>query len=76
MNQKATSTQNLVADAKFYMNELVYLIPTSERESEQASKFIGELASVAYELGEREYRPSFIELCMSRANSAMDKFNA
>jgi hypothetical protein len=71
-----TTTATLIADAKFYMNELVYLVPTSERESEQAAKFIGELAGVAYELGERGVRQSFIDLCMSRINSAMDKFDA
>ena len=76
MNTTNTSTADLVADAKFYMNELVYLVPTSVRESEQAAKFIGELAGVAYELGERGYRQSFIDLCMSRANSSTDKFNA
>ncbi len=71
-----TPIATLVTDAKFYMNELAYLSPKSERESDQAVKFSGELASVAYELGERGYRQSFIDLCMSRINSALDKFNA
>ena len=74
MNLTKTTTADLVADAKFYMNELVYLVPTSERESEQASRFAGDLASVAYELGERGYRQSFIDLCMSRIETADSKF--
>ena len=76
MNAAAMTTADLVADAKFYMNELVYLSPRSERESEQAAKFSGELANVAHELGERGYRQSFINLCLARAIKAMDTFNA
>lgn len=75
MNLNKTSTSDLVADAKYYMNELVYLAPASEQESEQAAKFIGDLVQVAYELGERNYRQSFIQLCMDRTSSSMDKFN-
>lgn len=75
MNLTKVSTANLIADAKYYMNELVYLVPASETESEQAAMFIGKLAQVAYELGERNYRQSFIQLCMDRTSSSMDKFN-
>jgi len=69
-------TSKLVSEATFLMNELVYLDRRSERETEQALGFTGDLASVAYELGERGYSQSFIDLCMSRINSALDKFNA
>lgn len=71
MNTAKVPTAELIADAKFLMNELVYLTTPSD----QACKFIGELACVAYELGERGYRRSFVDLCMSRVDYANEKFN-
>ena len=75
MNTKPT-TASLVEDAKFYMSELCYSDRRNPAEAEQALLAAGHLASVAYELGERGYRQSFIDLCMARATKAVETFNA
>ena len=70
------TTASLVEDAKFYMNEICYFDRRNKSEAEQALSASGSLVSVAYELGERGYRQSFIDLCMARATKALDTFNA
>ena len=71
-----STTASLVEDAKFYMSELCYADRRNPAEAEQALSAAGHLASVAYELGERGYRQSFIDLCMVRATKAVETFNA
>ena len=64
-----------IENAKFSMNELVYLNAGIPSEVEQAHVIIAELIMAKADLEDMGACDSFIALCGSRVISAMNKFN-
>ena len=69
------SVNTRMEEAKFYMNELVYLNADIPSENEQAHSYIAHLMMAKDDLQDMGARDSFVDLCASRATSAMNKFN-
>lgn len=60
--------------AKFYMNEITYLMPSIESEKMQGRNFTSKLSELTEILEVNNCRESFVSLCWSFVTSGLTKF--
>ena len=71
---KAIKISDTMETAKFYMNEITYLIASNETEKMQGRKFTSKLAELTELLEVKNCRESFIDLCWSFVTNGLTKF--
>lgn len=69
-----TNMDDAMGTAKFYMNEITYLMSSIESEKMQGRKFTSKLAELTELLEVKNCRESFIDLCWSFVTNGLTKF--
>lgn len=71
---KTIKISDTMETAKFYMNEITYLMPNIETEKMQGRKFTSKLTELTEILELNNCRQAFVDLCWSFVTNGLTKF--